>query len=237
MHERRFRCGDCGKLYKTIAHVRGHRRVHSDERPYPCPECGKRYKTKVGPWPPPPHALRPELDLPLIPPPPAQPGPAPPGALGTPRPRQPDGGSLCRMPSRCTSGRTWRRSRTCARSAAEASGRRARWCGTCGTTRARSPSSATSAAEALPSTARSTGTCAPKVGGGGGVERAEGLGPGPGLGPDRTPRRRGLPAGGGGAAGVGGESRRRRRRRPCRGPAHRAGGVLVRGSRHPGVHH
>ncbi|KAB0401448.1 hypothetical protein E2I00_009232 [Balaenoptera physalus] len=30
----------------TIAHVRGHRRVHSDERPYPCPECGKCYKTK-----------------------------------------------------------------------------------------------------------------------------------------------------------------------------------------------
>lgn len=46
MHERRFRCEDCGKLYKTIAHVRGHRRVHSDERPFPCSQCGKRYKTK-----------------------------------------------------------------------------------------------------------------------------------------------------------------------------------------------
>ncbi|NXF01114.1 E4F1 factor, partial [Smithornis capensis] len=38
--------GNCGKLYKTIAHVKGHRRVHSDERPYACPKCGKRYKTK-----------------------------------------------------------------------------------------------------------------------------------------------------------------------------------------------
>lgn len=47
VNERRFRCGECGKLYKTIAHVKGHRRVHSDERPYSCPTCGKRYKTKV----------------------------------------------------------------------------------------------------------------------------------------------------------------------------------------------
>lgn len=83
---------------------------------------------------------------------------------------------LHRMPSRCTSGHTWRRSRTCARSAAEASGRRARWCGTCGTTRARSPSSATSVAAALPSMAHSTGTCAPKVGPGGGRDGVGGRG-------------------------------------------------------------
>lgn len=54
----------------------------------------------------------------------------------------------------------------CARFAAEASGRRAHLCGTCGTTQARSPSSATSVAVASPSTALSTGTCAPKVGAG-----------------------------------------------------------------------
>lgn len=45
--ERRYKCGECGKLYKTIGHVREHMRAHSDERPYHCPRCNKGYKTKV----------------------------------------------------------------------------------------------------------------------------------------------------------------------------------------------
>lgn len=45
--ERRYKCGECGKLYKTVGHVREHMRAHSDERPYHCPRCNKGYKTKV----------------------------------------------------------------------------------------------------------------------------------------------------------------------------------------------
>lgn len=45
--ERRYKCGECGKLYKTIGHVREHMRAHSDERPYHCNRCNKGYKTKV----------------------------------------------------------------------------------------------------------------------------------------------------------------------------------------------
>lgn len=45
--ERRYKCGECGKLYKTIGHVREHMRAHSDERPYHCARCNKGYKTKV----------------------------------------------------------------------------------------------------------------------------------------------------------------------------------------------
>lgn len=45
--ERRYKCGECGKLYKTIGHVREHMRAHSDERPYHCSRCNKGYKTKV----------------------------------------------------------------------------------------------------------------------------------------------------------------------------------------------
>lgn len=44
--ERRYKCGECGKLYKTIGHVREHMRAHSDERPYHCHRCNKGYKTK-----------------------------------------------------------------------------------------------------------------------------------------------------------------------------------------------
>lgn len=44
--ERRYKCGECGKLYKTIGHVREHMRAHSDERPYHCSRCNKGYKTK-----------------------------------------------------------------------------------------------------------------------------------------------------------------------------------------------
>lgn len=45
--ERRYKCGECGKLYKTVGHVREHMRAHSDERPYHCARCNKGYKTKV----------------------------------------------------------------------------------------------------------------------------------------------------------------------------------------------
>uniref|UniRef100_A0ABI7WDJ2 C2H2-type domain-containing protein n=1 Tax=Felis catus TaxID=9685 RepID=A0ABI7WDJ2_FELCA len=166
VHERRFRCGDCGKLYKTIAHVRGHRRVHSDERPYPCPECGKCYKTKVGARAPTPDPRAPlswarSLSRPCLLTTQPLPQPLRPGPEAEARPALTV--RVHRTPSRCTSGRTWRRSRTFARSVAVASGRRAPWCGTCGTTRARSPSSATAVAGASPSTAPSTGTCAPKA--------------------------------------------------------------------------
>ncbi|XP_075908935.1 uncharacterized protein LOC116955072 isoform X1 [Petromyzon marinus] len=44
--ERRFRCGECGKLYKCVAHVRDHMRAHSESRPFPCAACGKNFKTK-----------------------------------------------------------------------------------------------------------------------------------------------------------------------------------------------
>lgn len=44
--ERRYKCGECGKLYKTIGHVREHMRAHSDERPYHCSKCDRSYKTK-----------------------------------------------------------------------------------------------------------------------------------------------------------------------------------------------
>lgn len=47
VNERRYKCGECGKLYKTIGHVREHMRAHSDDRPYHCIRCNKAYKTKV----------------------------------------------------------------------------------------------------------------------------------------------------------------------------------------------
>lgn len=47
LSERRYKCGECGKLYKTIGHVREHMRAHSEERPYNCNSCDKGYKTKV----------------------------------------------------------------------------------------------------------------------------------------------------------------------------------------------
>lgn len=47
--ERRYKCGECGKQFKAIGHVREHMRAHSDERPYHCSFCDKRYKTKVRP--------------------------------------------------------------------------------------------------------------------------------------------------------------------------------------------
>ena len=45
--ERQYKCGECGKLFKRISHVREHLKIHSSERPFPCYICGKSFKTAV----------------------------------------------------------------------------------------------------------------------------------------------------------------------------------------------
>lgn len=45
--ERRYKCAECGKLFKAIGHVREHMRAHSNDRPHHCKLCNRSYKTKV----------------------------------------------------------------------------------------------------------------------------------------------------------------------------------------------
>ncbi|KAK7930346.1 hypothetical protein WMY93_006741 [Mugilogobius chulae] len=43
---RPYSCSECGKSFKTKAHLQQHMFSHSDERPHKCPECGKMFKEK-----------------------------------------------------------------------------------------------------------------------------------------------------------------------------------------------
>lgn len=143
--ERRYKCGECGKLYKTIGHVREHMRAHSDERPYHCTRCNKGYKTKVS------------FEIIIF-------------ALYLPtflhifqRKLKLIFSFFLRMPCRCIRGPTGMRNLTCVSTAWEASGRKVLWCDTSATTLAKSLSSAQSAIVASPSTGLLIGTCALKV--------------------------------------------------------------------------
>ena len=49
--ERRYKCGECGKLFKRMGHVRTHLlHTHSSDKPYLCAVCNKGFKTKVWTW-------------------------------------------------------------------------------------------------------------------------------------------------------------------------------------------
>ncbi|XP_059181062.1 histone-lysine N-methyltransferase PRDM9-like [Centropristis striata] len=42
-------CGDCGKVFKQIPHLRRHKRcVHSNKRPYCCPQCRRSFSQASG---------------------------------------------------------------------------------------------------------------------------------------------------------------------------------------------
>ena len=44
-HTQRFKCEDCGKLFKTKGTLTQHKaRIHSDVMPYKCSKCDKRFK-------------------------------------------------------------------------------------------------------------------------------------------------------------------------------------------------
>ena len=45
--DRQYKCGECGKLFKRISHVREHLKIHSVERPFPCNICTKSFKSAV----------------------------------------------------------------------------------------------------------------------------------------------------------------------------------------------
>lgn len=45
--ERQYKCGECGKLFKRISHVREHFKIHSGDRPFPCSVCSKAFKSAV----------------------------------------------------------------------------------------------------------------------------------------------------------------------------------------------
>lgn len=44
---RNFKCGQCGKLFKRISHVREHLKIHTMDRPFNCTVCRKTFKTNV----------------------------------------------------------------------------------------------------------------------------------------------------------------------------------------------
>lgn len=142
--ERRYKCGECGKLYKTIGHVREHMRAHSDERPYHCTRCNKGYKTKVS------FKIIFALYLPTF------------LHIFQCKPKLIFSFFL-RMPCRCIRGLTGMRNLMCVSTAWEASGRKDLWCDTSATTPAKSLSSAQSAIVASPSMGLLIGTCALKV--------------------------------------------------------------------------
>ncbi|XP_049980271.1 zinc finger protein 408 isoform X1 [Alexandromys fortis] len=43
---RRYRCGECGKAFLQLCHLRKHAFVHTDHKPFLCTECGKSYSSE-----------------------------------------------------------------------------------------------------------------------------------------------------------------------------------------------
>ncbi|XP_074440567.1 zinc finger protein 408 isoform X2 [Larus michahellis] len=46
MIKRRYRCGECGKAFLQLCHLKKHRFVHAGHKPFLCTECGKSYSSE-----------------------------------------------------------------------------------------------------------------------------------------------------------------------------------------------
>uniref|UniRef100_A0A8C3KIJ5 Zinc finger protein 408 n=1 Tax=Calidris pygmaea TaxID=425635 RepID=A0A8C3KIJ5_9CHAR len=46
MTKRRYRCGECGKAFLQLCHLKKHRFVHAGHKPFLCTECGKSYSSE-----------------------------------------------------------------------------------------------------------------------------------------------------------------------------------------------
>ncbi|XP_051477694.1 zinc finger protein 408 [Apus apus] len=44
--KRRYRCGECGKAFLQLCHLKKHHFVHSGHKPFLCTECGKSYSSE-----------------------------------------------------------------------------------------------------------------------------------------------------------------------------------------------
>lgn len=43
---RGYRCGECGKAFLQLCHLKKHAFVHTDHKPFLCTECGKSYRSE-----------------------------------------------------------------------------------------------------------------------------------------------------------------------------------------------